>query len=173
MSGVLDDVQAVLRTTPGRWEVLVRGLGANLLERSPAAGEWSAVECLRHLVDAERVFTTRVGSFLVGKPIATFDPDRQVRPRRGRATDLGVELTRLRASSLVLLETLTADDLGRRTRHEEYGEVTLEQMLNEWAAHDLMHTVQAERAVMQPFLPRTGPWRSLFADHDLAVGAAP
>jgi hypothetical protein len=173
VSGVLDDVRAVLRTTPGRWEVLVRGLPAGLLERSPRAGEWSAVECLRHLVEAERVFTTRVRSFLSGKPIAAFDPDRQARPRRGRATDLGVELTRLRASSLALLETLTADDLRRRTQHEEYGEVTLEQMLNEWAAHDLMHTVQAERAVMQPFLPGTGPWRPLFADHDLAVGAAP
>jgi hypothetical protein len=45
--------------------------------------------------------------------------------------------------------------------------VTLRQQINEWAAHDLMHVVQAERAVMQPFITATGPWRSYFADHDV------
>jgi hypothetical protein len=30
-----------------------------------------------------------------------------------------------------------------------------------------MHTVQAERALMQPFVHGTGPWRPYFHDHDL------
>ena len=34
------------------------------------------------------------------------------------------------------------------------------------AAHDLMHTVQAERALMQPFVAGSGKWRGYFADHD-------
>jgi hypothetical protein len=29
-----------------------------------------------------------------------------------------------------------------------------------------MHIVQAERAVMQPFIAGSGPWRPYFADHD-------
>jgi hypothetical protein len=45
------------------------------------------------------------------------------------------------------------------------GTVTLRQMLNEWAAHDLMHTVQAERALMQPFIDACGPWQRSFLDH--------
>ena len=44
--------------------------------------------------------------------------------------------------------------------------MTLEQLLNEWAGHDLMHTVQAERALMQPFIAGSGPWRGYFADHE-------
>jgi len=44
--------------------------------------------------------------------------------------------------------------------------------VNEWAAHDLMHTVQAERALMQPFLAKSGPWRPYFADHDIHGGKA-
>jgi hypothetical protein len=32
-----------------------------------------------------------------------------------------------------------------------------------------MHLVQAERALMQRFIPATGPWRSYFADHDVAL----
>jgi hypothetical protein len=38
-------------------------------------------------------------------------------------------------------------------------------MLNEWAAHDLMHTVQAERAIMQPFIAGSGAWKVYFSDH--------
>ena len=30
-----------------------------------------------------------------------------------------------------------------------------------------MHTVQAERALMQPFVAGSGKWRAYFADHDV------
>jgi DinB superfamily len=169
MSDVLNDVRSVLRTTPGRWEVLVRSLPTKLLERQPAKGEWSAVDCLRHLVDAERcAFTARTRDFLTGAEVlATFDPNAQASSIGARATDLAVEFARLRASTLTLLESVTVEDLGRKSRHTELGPVTLGQMLNEWAAHDLMHTVQAEHALMQSFLPDTGPWRDSFKDHDV------
>ena len=32
-------------------------------------------------------------------------------------------------------------------------------------AHDLQHTVQAEEALMQAFIPGTGPFRFRFADY--------
>jgi hypothetical protein len=35
-----------------------------------------------------------------------------------------------------------------------------------------MHTVQAERALMQPFVAGSGPWRGYFADHDVAAKSA-
>ncbi|MBO0687507.1 MAG: DinB family protein [Candidatus Dormibacteraeota bacterium] len=167
---LLDDVRAVLRTTPGRWEILVRGLPADLLERLPAPGEWSALDCLVRLVDAEKVvFPVRVRCFLSGEPLPDLSPERQGFGRRGRATDLAVEFTRQRQESLVLLETLSAEDLERTAGHDRFGQVTLRQMLNEWAAHDLLRTVQAERALMQHFLPGTGPWRDAFKDHDLGA----
>jgi hypothetical protein len=34
------------------------------------------------------------------------------------------------------------------------------------AGHDLMHTVQAERALMQPFIAGCGPWQPYCADHE-------
>ena len=43
----------------------------------------------------------------------------------------------------------------------ELGVVSLRELLNEWAAHDMMHIVQAERAIMQPFIAASGPWRAL------------
>jgi hypothetical protein len=72
---------------------------------------------------------------------------------------------RLRQQSLALLAQLTPVDLSRTARHQELGPVTLDQLLHEWAAHDLMHTVQAERALMQPFIEGCEPWLPYFADH--------
>lgn len=173
MSGdLLNDVRAVLRSTPGWWEILVRGLPADLLERLPAREEWSALDCLSHLVETEKVvFAARVRCFLSGEPLAGFSLEREGLGRRGRATDLAVEFTRLRQESLALLETLSAEDLERTAGHERFGQVTLRQMLNEWAAHDLEHSVQAGRALMQHFLPGTGPWRPSFKDHDVGAPA--
>ena len=49
--------------------------------------------------------------------------------------------------------------------------MTLGELLHEWAAHDLNHTVQAERALMQPLIQGSGPWQLYFADHKLSPDA--
>ena len=59
------------------------------------------------------------------------------------------------------------EDLGRTKQHPTLGTVTLAEMLHTWAAHDLNHTVQAERALMQPFMLGCGPWRTFFRDHEI------
>ena len=38
----------------------------------------------------------------------------------------------------------------------------------DFSKHDLMHTVQAERAILQPFIIGSGPWRLYFQDHDVS-----
>jgi hypothetical protein len=78
---------------------------------------------------------------------------------------LAEEFARLRRESLLILEKLTPSDLERKARHAELGMVKLTEMVHEWAAHDLNHTVQAERALMQPFIQGSGPWQVYFTDH--------
>jgi hypothetical protein len=167
MSGVLEQVMAVLSTTPERWERLAGSLPAELLRRKPAAGEWSAMDCLQHLVDTEGgVFPVRVQHFLHGEDLPYFNPDQQgSQAGEVQPIALAQAFSRLRDASLQLLGELTAADLSRSARHQELGPVTLEQMLYEWAGHDLMHTVQAERALMQPFILGCGAWQPFFADH--------
>ncbi len=152
----------------GRWLALTETVPVDLLTRPPAPGEWSALDCLRHLLDTERlVFPPRVRDFLAGRDFATFDPDTEGTGDDGREpAQLADEFARLRSESLAALEGLTEPDLARTARHAELGRVTLGEMLHEWAAHDLMHTVQAERALMQPFIAGCGPWRPYFRDHD-------
>ncbi len=167
---------AILRTDGERWRGLATGLDRELLARPPAPGEWSALQCLSHATDTEAaVFAARVRAVLNGQPeVPSYDPDVQSTPITA-GTDPAALTERhsaLRAENLALLATVTEGDLDRTSRHAELGGFTLRQLLSEWAAHDLMHVVQAERAVMQAFIPDSGPWRSNFADHDVDVPPA-
>ncbi|HLF90394.1 MAG TPA: DinB family protein [Anaerolineales bacterium] len=164
----LPTIHALLATTTTRWQTLANTLPAGLLTRPPAPGEWSALECLQHLVDTERwVFPVRLRCFLAGENFPAFDPDSQgTKPdQQSPPADLAADFARMRAESLALIATLTPADLARKAVHGELGPVTLSEMLHEWAAHDLMHTVQAERALMQPFIAECGPWKPYFRDH--------
>ena len=79
----------VLATTPGRWSALAEALPIELFQRIPAPGEWSAIDCLRHLRDVEHGAGRNPGSFEPVQPLADrpcaqdrferFDECRQVR----------------------------------------------------------------------------------------------
>lgn len=171
MEDVIAHVKGVLSTTVAYWKMLTETLPADVLTRRPAPGEWSAMECLQHLVDTERmVFPARLQALLAGRDFAAFDPDAQGAKPADAVTPAGLaaEFARLRPASLAALEQVTEADFPRTARHSELGIVTMSEFLHEWAAHDLNHTVQAERAIMQPFIAGCGPWRSYFSDHDLA-----
>jgi hypothetical protein len=164
--------RAILATTSVRWLSLTESLPVDLLTRQPVPGHWSAAECLRHLADAERsVFPNRVRAFLAGQDFPAFNPDAQPPVDLSRPAEMAHEFAALRAQTLTLLTQLIPNDLALTARHGELGLVTLGDMLHEWVAHDLNHTVQAERALMQPFIAGSGPWRAAgyFADHDVAA----
>ncbi len=168
MDNPLPHAISILSSTPSRWNELAQHASLDLLTLSPKTGEWSAFECLLHLLDTERwVFPVRVQAFLSGQDFPAFNPDTQ---GTGFTTEIDFsgltnEFQLLRQSSLALLETLVPSDLNRTARHAELGPVSLGQLLNEWAAHDLDHTIQAERALMQPFIRGCGPWQTYFASN--------
>jgi uncharacterized damage-inducible protein DinB len=159
-------IKTILQTTPARWVALTAALPANLLNARPAEGEWSALECLVHILDTEAVFQTRLQAFLSGQDFPGFNPDAQgtkLGPET-QATELAARLDHLRQTSLAALASITPADLERTARHAELGRVTLSQMVNEWATHDLNHTIQAEQALIQPFIAQCGPWQIYFQD---------
>jgi hypothetical protein len=162
-------ILAVLATTPLQWLSLCTMLPRDLLERPAAMGEWSAIDCLGHLLDTERgVFPHRVRAILAGQGFPDFDPDSQGSQASVEGPSaMATEFAERRRQSLALLGGLSAVDLERTAVHSELGPVSLRQLLHEWASHDLNHTVQAERSLMQPFIAQCGPWRAYFQDHDL------
>ena len=170
MNNLLETVKAVLSTTTTHWLSLTESVTEDLLARKPLPNEWSAKDCLGHLLDAERwIFPMRVQALLAGEDFVDFDPDKQgTHYTTQDSKQLSKDFAQLRKSSLIELDRVTSNDLSLTARHSELGVVTLEQLLHEWAAHDLMHTVQAERAILQPLILGSGPWRPYFKDHDVS-----
>ena len=170
MDDLIARIREILVTTQERWVRLAESVDIALLQRPPAPGEWSALECLQHLLDTETgAFAVRLEALLAGRDFAAFDPDAagsKPEPSAGPPA-LARKFEAARVRSLVAFDTVTPADLERTARHPELGVVTMREMLNEWAAHDLMHTVQAERALMQPFIVGSGKWRHYCADHDV------
>lgn len=164
---ILPWARAVLATTSVRWLRLTQTMPEDLLTRIPVPGEWSAVDCLRHLLDTERsVFPVRVRAILAGQDFPAFDPAK----REALAPDLTAQqlaeaFAEARAAGLAVLAEVREEDLPRTARHSSLGIMTLSETLHAWAAHDLNHTVQAERAMMQPFIGGSGALAFRFADH--------
>ncbi len=169
MENLLHTVRLLLAQTPARWENLAR-LPVELFTRAPAPDEWSALDCLQHLIDTERMaWATRVRAVLSGGDFPGFDPDTQgTRPAPDAdPVEMAAEFARFRSVSLEVLAQVSQEDLPRTARHEKLGLVTMQELLDAWTAHDLNHTVQAERALMQPFIAGSGPFRFRFRDHDV------
>jgi len=174
MDNLIDIARTALRASPARWNELTTCFPRELLSRAPLPGEWSAVQCLQHLIDGERfVFPVRVKGFLAGQDIVDFDQETQGTKAVSTPAELAAEFAKLRKANLKLLERVTPADLDRESVHSALGRVTLGEMINEWVAHDLMHMVQAERAVMQPFIADCGAWKRFFTDYDVEARPNP
>ncbi len=166
MQTIFERIQAMIAPAPERWHNLVQSTPADLLARQPAPGEWSAIECLEHVIDTEKIFHSRIQWFLEGKDFPAFDPDSEgSKPGEHTPAEMAADFEALRRQSLKIIGGLSEADLDRRVRHSKLGPVTLREMLNEWPAHDLNHIMQAERALMQPFLHECGPWVEYFTEH--------
>src|SRR5260221_4017553 len=111
MTDVLDMVKAVLATTAPRWLNMTKTLPVDLLNRQPAAGEWSATECLIHLLDTEHIFPVRVQAILAGQAIPAFDPPTQGTKKTASSPEhLAHETCSFRHGSLAVVERVTPPD---------------------------------------------------------------
>jgi uncharacterized damage-inducible protein DinB len=159
MDGTLEMTRGILESTPQRWANLVETVPDELLRRPASLGEWSAVDCLRHLFESDRnLLMVRLHHILEGRAELTpYDADDAPEPGAEKSTQEILDaFVSLRRQTVQELDVLTSDDLNRSSFHPEYGvNITLGQLLSHWAAHDLLHIVQAEEALMQAFIPNT------------------
>ena len=120
MNNLLETVKAVLSTTTTHWLSLTENLPEDLLARKPLPNEWSALDCLCHLLDTERwIFPKRVQALLAGEDFVGFDPDTQGTLYTTQdCKQLSKEFAQLRKSSLTELERVTLDDLSLTARHK-------------------------------------------------------
>jgi uncharacterized damage-inducible protein DinB len=137
----------VYRSTPVTLRALVSHAGSAVVSRQPAAGEWSIIEVVTHLADAEEMVEKRIERMLTedDPALPAYDPAQLAEQSGYHSRDLATELDRFEAVRVRLLSRLEGlDDSGwRRTgQHEEVGEITIEDMTIHMAAHDAIHFAQ-------------------------------
>jgi uncharacterized damage-inducible protein DinB len=121
------------------------------MARRPGRGEWAVAEVLSHLADAEIALAFRIRKIAAepGQVLVAWDQDRwadgggyrRTPPREALAT-----YAALRRSSLAYVGRLRAAQKAQHGRHPEYGRLTIAQLLDHWAEHDLNHLAQIRAA---------------------------
>ncbi|MFN2521217.1 MAG: DinB family protein [Candidatus Limnocylindria bacterium] len=155
-----DDPADVQAGTPQRVRALVGDAGDDAHAR-PAQGEWSVLECLAHMVDAELVSAARYRWILAhDEPdLIGYDQDLWI-DRLHQPVDDPVELLSLfdslRQANLALWAKIPATLRDRFGIHRERGPESYALLFTLLAGHDRFHLAQAERALAQVRRERRG-----------------
>ena len=145
------DPAEVQARTPSEIRRLVAEAGAHLRER-PAAGEWSALELVGHIVDAELVVGGRYRWILAhDRPaIMPYDQDlwvTRLRHNEADPDDLVAQFEAMRAANLALWRRMPVEERARYGIHEERGPESYDLTFRLLAGHDLFHVHQARQTL--------------------------
>lgn len=159
----------LLEATPA----ILRGLMSEISEEDarwkPADDRFSIAEVLCHLSHSEgHCYGARVERFL-SEDLPEFEPDdAQMYLEVYKHADPEDDFEHFedqREANIELLRGVPAEAGQRKALHRAAGEITLSQMLHEWALHDLGHIRQiAELVRARKYLAGAGP---LGADYAL------
>jgi DinB superfamily len=165
---MLEDVLAILSSTPGKVRREIRDFSPRQMKTRPAIGKWSVQEILAHLDDVEEAgMRARVASMIEQHRITLppFDQDARVVEMEYHKKDPLASLahfTRQRRANIKWLRTLRPAQLTRRGVHQEVGEITAGEMIHEWAFHDLGHLKQILEVKRYALWPRIGNLRAFY-----------
>jgi hypothetical protein len=153
-----DDPVSVQEVEPEHWRRLIDQAGAHL-RTVPAAGEWSVLECLGHLVDSELVTSARYRWILAEDepPLVGFDQNLWVEAFDHRRSDPGALLelfSALRRANVALWRHTPPASRARLGIHAERGPESYELLFRMQAGHGRIHRAQAERALAMVRRPR-------------------
>lgn len=146
-----EDPAAVQAATPAALRRLAADAGPHLTLR-PEPGEWSALECMAHVADAEVVMSSRYRFVLAHDepPLVGYDQDLWVDRLHAGDQDLEGLLDLFDALRLanVTLWRRTQPELRQRVGiHGERGPESYDLAFRMIAGHDRFHMAQARRAL--------------------------
>ena len=156
---------SMLEKTPAVYETLLRDLPLDLLQWKPTPDRWSISEVLAHLADIEQVYGDRVRRIMAENSPALAKYDQVASAAsgeysRGLPAEHLAHFTEMRREIVALLKSLSSSAGIRSAIHSELGAITLAELLNEWAGHDLGHLRQiAELYRARAFYPYAGPFQ--------------
>lgn len=167
MEGAVAEPFEILRRTPELLRALLKGLPESWTDTADTPDGWRPRDVVGHLITGEETgWLVRTRRIIDDGTSKVFDPFDRV-AMLGR--DVGVSLDELverfatlRARNLAEFESLVGSDanLERRGLHPSLGEVTLANLLNTWAVHDLDHIGQIFAALAGSHDAQVGPWKT-------------
>ena len=146
-----DDPALAQASTPARIRRLIDAAGDDVRAR-PEPGEWSVLECIGHVTDAEVVMAARYRWIIAhDEPdLIGYDQDLWVNRLHHGQDDIE-ELVGLfeglRAANLALWGRTTAAERARVGLHRERGPESLDLLFHLIGGHDRIHLDQADRAL--------------------------
>lgn len=146
-----EDPATVQAGTPAAMRQLVSEAGLHVRTR-PAPGEWSALEALGHIVDAEVVVSARY-RFIVAHhepPLVGYDQDLWVQGLHHNDDDPSALLDQfeaIRLANVAMWRRSTAEDRARVGMHDERGPESYDLSFRLIAGHDRVHLAQARDAL--------------------------
>ena len=152
----------LLEATPAILRGLMSEISDDDARWKPAEDRFSIAEVLSHLSHSEgHCYRSRLDRFLA-EDLPEFEPDdAQMHLEIYKNADPEEDFAHFeeqRETNIELLRGLSADAGSRKAMHREAGEITLAQMLHEWALHDLGHVRQvAELVRARKYLAGAGP----------------
>jgi hypothetical protein len=148
-----DDPASVQEGTEAAVRSVLKDAGSDLRKR-PAPAEWSVLELLGHLVDAETVMSGRF-RWTVSQdepPLLGYDQDlwvTRLHHNDDQPEELLAVFSALRAANLRLWRRSSADDRQRAAVHAERGPESYELMFRMIAGHDRFHLNQMRDTLRQ------------------------
>ena len=148
-----DDPARVLEQTEPLVRSVLNDAGSDLRTR-PAPAEWSVLELLGHLVDAETVMSGRY-RWTVSQdepPLLGYDQDlwvARLRHNDDQPDELLTVFSALRAANLQLWRRSSAAERQRVAMHAERGPESYELMFRMLAGHDRFHLNQMRDTLHQ------------------------
>ncbi len=165
---MLKQVFEILATTPEKLRRETRTLSAREMRTRPGPGKWSVQEVLAHLADVEELgMRARVAAMVEqSNPLLpAFDQEARAREMAYETRDARKSLASLgrqRRANLRWLRKLRPAQLMRKGTHVKVGQITVEELVTEWAFHDLGHLKQILEIKRYALYPRMGNMRAFY-----------
>jgi hypothetical protein len=141
-------VADLLRAARDHITTELAAVGDDVARWRPAPGEWSANECLGHIIEADkRGFGGRIARILDEDGVAEQGWDQLAvaaarRDNERTVRDILEEFRTGRDAGIALVDGLRTDQLERAAVHDRVGRVTVQDLLHEWVFHDRNHLRQ-------------------------------
>ncbi|MCU1261799.1 MAG: hypothetical protein JWO80_4684 [Bryobacterales bacterium] len=161
-----------LETTPDALRALLDGVTEKQTQWKPAPDRWSIAEVLEHLSHVEgHGFRSRVERMVTEDNPHLESYDQLTYAAAGQysgreAEESFAHFEEQREDNIIYLNGLPLSVVHRTGLHEKLGPITIGQLLNEWAFHDLGHIRQiAELVRVIRYWPNMGKFQSIYRVH--------